>query len=251
MGDNVAHIPARPPAPDAVCITPTYEEIHAALDHARDYRMIAGIFGPAGGGKTTAASAYAAEVPGVRIFRATTRTRTAPELRTALAEEFGAWERPRSERVIFHAIHSVLSGHGRAPMLIIDEAHNIADSGIEMLRYLNDPHDGDGAVALALVGNPITVSMREGRNRAMHGQFLSRLRPLLMLDDTSDEDFEAFFDHRKIAGARPRASIKKAARDRGGLRAAAFIIDRAYATAGPRALELGDVERAIAFLGYI
>jgi len=251
MGDNVTRIPARAGAPAGLCATPTFRDIYAILDYARDQGMLAGIFGPAGVGKTTAVGAYAAAVPSVYIFRATMRTRTERQLREAFAHDFDVWQRGAHEAAVFAAIRSKLSAGGENGILIIDEAHVLADGALEMLRYLNDPHAGHQGIAIALVGNPVTVSQREGRNRAMYGQFLSRLRPLLMLDDTSDEDFEAFFDHRKIAGARPRASIKKAARDRGGLRAAAFIIDRAYATAGPRALELGDVERAIAFLGYV
>lgn len=243
MANSVTRFVAKKTTSAAFCDTQTATAIWNALEFAHQHTSFAAILGEGGIGKTTTVRAYAEQNSGVQVIHASIRIRTVIQLVDALGRLTGIYERASESRV-FEAIRR--SGS----FLIVDEAQFLSDGAIELLRYLNEPAAGKDKIGIALVGNPVVIAEREGKNRALYTQFLSRLRPRLILGAPLAEDYEALFDFHKIGGARSRDRIQRAAERFGALRAATFIIDRAREIAGDQTVGLSHIEEAITFLGY-
>lgn len=244
MANSVARFAAKDQSSAAFCETPTAKVIWGVLEHAHRHASFAAIIGAAGTGKTTTALAFAAQNRDVRVMQASIRVRAPMQLVRELARLYGL-EHVRVTS-LYEEIVSVMSG-----FLIVDEAHLLSDPAVELLRGLNDPLPGRNKIGVALIGNPVFIGVREGKNRHLHAQFLSRIEPYLIVPEPLDEDFNDFFDANKIVGARSRKLIQEAADRRGGaLRTAAKIIAYARELAGDQAIGMGHIEQAIEFLGY-
>jgi len=244
MANSVTHFAAKDQSSAAFFKTPTATAIWNVLDRAHKKMSLAAIIGAAGTGKTTTALAFAAQNRDVRVMQASIRVRAPMQLVRELARLYGL-EHVRVT-YLFEEIISVMSG-----FLIVDEAHLLTDPAIELLRGLNDPLPGRNKIGVALIGNPVLIGNREGQNRPLNAQFLSRIEPYLIIDEPLAEDYDEFFDAHKIAGARSRKLIQEAAyRRAGALRTAAKIIACARELAGDQAIGMGHIEQAIEFLGY-
>jgi DNA transposition AAA+ family ATPase len=244
MANSVTRFVAKDQSPSAFCETPTATAIWNVLDRARRQMSLAAIIGAAGTGKTTTALAYAARHPDAHVIQASMRIRAPMQLVRELARLYGL----QHVRVtsLFDEIVSVMSG-----FLIVDEAHFLADPAIELLRGLNDPLPGGNKIGIALIGNPVLIGAREGKNRPLHAQFLSRIEPYLYITAPITEDYDEFFDAHKISGARSRKLIQDAADRRGGaLRTAAKIIACARELAADQAIGMNHIETSIEILGY-
>lgn len=235
--------------------TPTGVAIWNTLNYAQERACLAAILGAGGIGKTFTVDAYAAENPKVHVIQGTPRIRTAKQLLEELERQVFTGTCTVSETELFRVIR-------REPrsLLVIDEAQFLTDGGLELLRSLNDPGrgwngkpdwSGGFMIGIALVGNPVVVSQREGKNRSLYSQLLTRFRPRLILGASLMEDYEVLFDHHNIAGAPSRKRIQAVAdRKEGGLRTATFIIERAQEIAGDQPVTLDHIQEAVTFLGY-
>lgn len=129
--------------------------------------MMGVIVGPAGVGKTMCARAAAQMIPGAIYLRVNQSSRRGPGLMNAIARELG--EDRRGSLIRLHdAVGARLRGSGR--LIILDEAHQLAQSGLDSARDLHD----DSQVAIVLVGTHRLHDAVNDRD-VYFGQFSSRI----------------------------------------------------------------------------
>jgi len=129
-------------------------------------------------------------------------------------------------------------------LIIIDEAQNLGDDALDILRSLHDKT----SASIFIGGNPKVMAKPDSARERDMAQFYSRLAVTLRFDETSDEDLKAFFDHHQIVGARARALLRTHAgrSNLGTLRRISYYVEICHELAGEgQPIELGHVEKAV------
>jgi DNA transposition AAA+ family ATPase len=240
-------IPFPPPNAQSPCTMPMHRSMLEIMRYAQENKTLGCITGPGGIGKSTAAKAHRASDPRVRLVEATSRTRTDRQLMAAIARALGFYSVCLEEAHFFNDLRRHFADGG---LLVIDEMQFLKDSGMNLVRHVNDPVGKEG-IGVVLIGNQIAISERAGKTRHLHTQLLSRLCPRLHLDQPDDDDYAEFFDHHRIMDKQARAVIRRASDAFGAFRVATRIINRAREIAGAgHSIDRALVDRAISYLGY-
>jgi type II secretory pathway predicted ATPase ExeA len=137
-----------------------HDEAVARIRHAIAHRHIGVIAGETGAGKTLAVRAALRGLEPARHLPIyiPDPSHGARGIHQAVAEALGA--RPPHSRATLARLAGTLLDHelderGRTPVLIVDEAHLLADRDLEALRLLtNTDMDAASSFALLLVGQP-------------------------------------------------------------------------------------------------
>lgn len=136
-------------------------------------RSIGLVHGRAGSGKSMTAGALLLAIPGAILIRIGEHQRTSVALRSALRAalrlDAGRSRRSAEHKPVHERIYDVLRDSGR--LLIVDEAHQIAASG---LNYIRDLYDECNIPVLLLCTKDLLDVIRRDADPD-HGQLYSRL----------------------------------------------------------------------------
>jgi hypothetical protein len=202
--------------------TPTGERIKGALEFAHMTPSVAVIYGPAGIGKTVAASRYAqgcAYRSAVHV-KAGEFNKTPTALLELITNKLGVVGNAYRVDALMGAIIREM----RAPALvIIDEAQHLSMSTLDGLRYLYD----EGGIGLALVGNEMVFTQIARGRRAMFAQLESRVGVYLSITRPEPGDLDAVLAAWGVSGRDERALAQQIAAAPGALRVLAHVLRQA------------------------
>ena len=141
---------------------------------AADLGTMALAHGPTGIGKTMVAHVIAERFPGCLYIRTSTGNRSYAKLRQIVAQRLRLYARRRRREdtvglTLDERIFDKLRGSNR--LLIIDEAHELHDTG---LKFLRDLHDECGQLPILLVCTKDLRDRIRKDNDEDHGQLYSR-----------------------------------------------------------------------------
>ncbi|MCO6436516.1 MAG: AAA family ATPase [Phycisphaerae bacterium] len=142
--------------------------------------------GPTGIGKTMVAHAIVDRYPGAMYLRVSRGNTTHMALRRLLAKELHISDprglrRDRRRLTFDEMVFNILRDSGR--LLVVDEAHRLADSGLEFLRDLYD----ECHVPIVLLATKDLVRRLEEDKDEDHGQLFSRFAMFLELTRGADK----------------------------------------------------------------
>jgi len=203
--------------------------------------------GEVGTGKTTICRAFLEQLPKqVDVALVLNPALTAPELLQTVCEEFGiaVSENESSLKVLLNRLNDyLLKAHakGKRPVLMIDEAQNLAPEVLEQIRMLtNLETHTHKLLQVFLIGQP---ELRESLERRELRQLAQRITARFHLLPLSSEETKDYIDHRLAVGGaeRPlftRTAIRRVFRLTGGVpRLINILCDRAllgaFATSCP------------------
>jgi type II secretory pathway predicted ATPase ExeA/tetratricopeptide (TPR) repeat protein len=174
--------------------------------------------GEVGTGKSTAVKAILAQLPLGTPRALVSHTSLSPrQLLIEIAVKFGLpEEEPVSKRRLLSQLQELLAGHargGKRAVLIVDEAHLLADSCLEEIRLLSNLHmDGLPLLQTCLVGQPeLNERLRQDHLR----QLRQRISVRYVLKVMSKVETREYLEKRlRVAGcARPKELFSPEASD--------------------------------------
>lgn len=212
--------------PGDICDTPTMTDL-ANLFHLCQAEGELGIVtGEPGAGKTTAARRYAADNRGAHLV---TMSPAASALVPSLARiggMLGAFPSRSGACAWSDAICAELSYQLHPHVLLIDEAHHLADISVEEIRAIFDAT----GVGVVFIGSR---EIRERWAAKRWAQLASRVYQRIDLAGPMPGDIDAICVAAGIEGKRARDLMRRAAGMPGGLRVVRKILGVAAKLSGP------------------
>ncbi|MBW7907177.1 MAG: AAA family ATPase [Phycisphaerae bacterium] len=182
-------------------------EIFGAIKTGIQLNKCPVIIGPPGCGKSKHALAFAAQRPQTYLLtipeRNTGATAVSQLLCDVLTDHRGqrgslAMVRAQPHARRMHAVREFFSRRRNA-VLIVDEAQNLVETGLELLRGLHDSTDpaGQRCMPVVFLGDERFFALlgetKSGRRTRITGQLARRMYPILNLQDLADDDGGAFY----------------------------------------------------------
>lgn len=201
-------------AKEGFALTPTARSIHAVLHTCRHARVLGLVMGEPGVGKTEAALAYREEDGNVFYLKITKAISCVRDLLKAICEQLDIYvDKSTGDRERFHSIVQDLTRRRSSPpLLVIDEAQNLDNDALELIRDLFD----DSRCGIVMIANPHLTSRwikPADKRRLYHFQQLQgRIAKQMMIERPLPEDIEAICDCHGITAKDARARVSKAAR---------------------------------------
>lgn len=204
-------------AKDGFALTPTARSIHAVLHTCRHARVLGLILGEPGVGKTEAALAYSESDAAVFYIKITKAITCVRDVLKALCEQLDIYvDKSTGDRDRFITIARALRDQrdwpNSPPLLVIDEAQNLDNDALELIRDLFD----DSRCGIVMIANPHLTSRwikPADKRRLYHFQQLQgRIAKQMMIERPLPEDIEAICDCHGITAKDARARLAKAAR---------------------------------------
>ena len=197
------------PEPDFIYWTDAHSKAMAALEYGAIARFpVLVLSGEIGSGKTTLVSELCRRLPSQFNVGLITSITDEPEniLRWALTA-FGQKIEPNSDSVQLYQQFRLLlareSRDGKRNILVIDEAQNLSDASLEVLRLLTNINADDvELLQIILVGQPSFMTRLQSREQVQLSQRIGAEYHLPLL---SNAETEKYILHRmETAGARRR-----------------------------------------------
>ena len=239
--DEMNAAAARVPVGPGFINTPTADRLTSALMFAQTMpAMVLAVLG-AGMGKTFTAREYLKR-PVTWLVTMRPTTKSVQRMLQVIAQELEIAERGMGN--LEDAIGKKLQRNGRKPLLIVDEAQNLTDDAVNMLRYFLDAY-GTG---IALLGNEELYS-RFGNSspKPAFAQLASRFGMRMRQLQPTAGDIDAVVNAWNIADPAVRSLSAALGRRPGALRQISETLKLAsvYAAGADRAVTAEDVKLAI------
>lgn len=220
-----------------ICDTPTMTDL-ANLFHLCQAEGELGIVtGEPGTGKTTAARRYATDNSGAYLVTMSPAASALVPSLARIGEALGAFPSSSGACAWSNAIHAALSYQFNPHVLLIDEAHHLADTSVEEIRAIFDAT----TVGVVFIGSREIRERWAGKRWA---QLASRIFLRIDLNGPLPADVDAICAAAGIEGKRPRDLIRRAAGTPGGLRVVRQILRVAAKLSGPGPLKSEHIEAA-------
>lgn len=195
--------------------TPTARSIHAVLHTCRHARVLGLILGDPGVGKTAAALAYREEDADIVYLKITQPISCVRDLLKEICKQLDIYvDKSSGDCERFQSIVQGLTGpHLSPPLLLIDEAQNLDNDALELIRDLFD----DSRCGIVMIANPHLTSRwikPADKRRLYHFQQLQgRIAMRIMIERPLPEDIEGICDCHGITAKDGRAILARAARN--------------------------------------
>lgn len=184
---------------------PVFDEPLVALKRSVDARSSAALIAPSGTGKSTLLRTLAAQLPEARYrvhyVKVTDLCKRdmCYEIATAISAR-PAGNYPALVRSIQERLTAMTNADAVRPVLLVDEAHDLRQNVLGMLRILtNFEMDSRLVVSVILAGQP---PLRETLRRERLEDFARRLTHYAVLRPLSRPEMQRYIEHRcTIAGA--------------------------------------------------
>ncbi len=209
-----------------ICDTPTMTDL-ANLFHLCQAEGELGIVtGEPGAGKTTAAKRYAADNSGAHLVTISPAASALVPSLARIGEALGAFPGRSGACAWSDAICAALSYQIDPHVLLIDEAHHLADISVEEIRAIFDAT----GVGVVFIGSR---DIRERWSGKRWAQLASRVFQRIDLDGPMPADVDAICAAAGVEGKRALDLMRCAARMPGGLRVVRKILRVAAKLSGP------------------
>jgi type II secretory pathway predicted ATPase ExeA len=187
------------PDPDYLYLSPTHSEALASILYAiRNRRGFMSLVATPGMGKTTLLLQLLKQLEGSARTAFLFQTMCGPEdLLRSLLEDLGVSSSGASIVALQGELHGLLLAEaqkGRRVVVVIDEAQNLSDSSLELVRMLsNFETTKDKLVQIVLAGQP---QLREQLASPALLQLRQRIAMSARLDAFNEEETRLYIDHR-------------------------------------------------------
>jgi DNA transposition AAA+ family ATPase len=208
------------------CDTPTAIDIRNVFHICHVEGELGIVTGEPGVGKTSAAQRYVAASRCAYLITMSPATSALVPSLTRVGEGIKAFPSTGSACAWSDAIRGRLSYEEDQPVLLIDEAHHLADAAVEELRAIFDAT----SIGIVFIGSR---ELREHWSGKRWAQLTSRVFQRIDLEGPVAADIEAICKQAGVEGKRPRELLRRAAAMPGGLRVVQKILSVAAKLAGP------------------
>jgi hypothetical protein len=209
-----------------ICDTPTMTDLTNLFHLCQAEGELGIVTGDPGAGKTTAAWRYAADNSGAHLVTMSPAASALVPSLARIGEALGAYPSSSGACAWSNAIHAALSYQFNPHLLLIDEAHHLADVSVEEIRAIFDAT----SVGVVFIGSR---EIREAWSGKRWAQLSSRVFQRIDLDGPMPGDIDAICAAAGIEGKRARDLMRRAARMPGGLRVVRKILGVAAKLSGP------------------
>ena len=210
---------AREAADAAFCRTPTADAILSTIDRALEMRCIGTVVGAAGTGKTSTLRWYASTAEGARYCVMNQAKASLGAVLAQVCEALSGSVGNGRPYDLYDIICNAI-GLNRIRVLMVDEAQNVNDRNLDVLRSIHD----DTGVALIFAGND-TLRSRFGNTQAAgFAQVTSRIGARVELDMPTVADVAALARHAGVHHPHAIAFLEELVDNRSGLRAIARLL---------------------------
>ena len=207
------------------CDTPTASDLANLFRICHAEGELGIVSGEPGIGKTSAARRYAGKENGAYLVTMSPATSALVPCLTRIGEAIGAFPSASGACAWSDAIRTRLSCEPDPQLLLIDEAHHLADASVEEVRAIFDAT----GIGLVFIGSR---ELRERWSGKRWAQLTSRIFQRMDLDHPMPGDIDAICTAAGIEGKRPRDHLRRAAALPGGLRVVQKILGVAAKLAG-------------------
>jgi DNA transposition AAA+ family ATPase len=221
-----------------ICDTPTMTDLANLFHLCQADGELGIVTGEPGVGKTTAARRYAADNPGARLVTMSPAASALVPCLARIGEALGAFAGATGACAWSEAIRATLAHQIGPRLLLIDEAHHLADVSVEEVRAIYDAT----RIGIVFIGSRDIRARWSGKRWA---QLTSRVFQRIDLDGPIPADIDAICAAAGIDGKRSRDLMRRAAKMPGGLRVVRKVLDVAARLAGTgNPVKLEHVEAA-------
>lgn len=219
-------------------------ELFAAFVYAQKLPTIAIATVVAGMGKTMAAERFQSTRPHVFHITLSPSSSSPYLLKMEIAEQLGI--QTRDAAMLKSAITNALHRDGHSALMILDEAQNLTEEGINELRYFRDMAN----CGLVLLGNDeVSTPYASSDTRNSSPQVARRIGVRMSVLKPYAEDIAAFIDAWGLEGDDLRETATKIASRAGALGALGETIKAASIIAGGKSLTADDLRCAYQLRG--
>ena len=247
---DIVKLPNREPsAKSAFCRTGCLRDIYSVAERCQRAHAMGLIMGPSGTGKSAAAKAFVSETHHAFLVTVPGGELEPFPLLTRIAACLGAYNPNTGLMPLYEGLADFLCGpEGHGGVLILDEFQHATYKAIEILRSLHQ----DTAFPMVFMGDCRLHRFwaeKAGRGGEDYAPFRGRLRYVLDLPASLDDDIEALLDHLSIRGQRPRTLLRKQAATEEGLHAMFQVAAIAGDLAEGGSIGVDHIEAALALRG--
>lgn len=218
--------------------TPTMTDLSNVFHLCQAEGELGIVTGEPGAGKTTAARRYATDSKGAYLVTMSPAASALVPCLARIGEAIGAYPGSSGACAWSDAIRAALAYPISPHLLLIDEAHHLADVSVEEIRAIFDATK----IGVVFIGSR---EIRERWSGKRWAQLTSRVFQRIDLEGPMPGDVDAICMAAGIEGKRPRDLMRRAANMPGGLRVVRKILGVAIKLAGPdQPLKAEHVEAA-------
>lgn len=228
-----------------LCDTPTVAMLGNLFSLCQIDRELGLVTGEPGVGKTSAARQYVVSHTGAHLITMSPASSALVPCLKRIGANLSAYPSGTGASDWSDAIRTVLAYDPDPHLLLIDEAHHLADQSVEEIRAIFDA----ARVGVVFIGSRELRDRWSGKRWA---QLTSRVFLRIDLEGPQADDIDAICTATRIEGKRSRTLLLRTAKRPGGLRLVRKVTDVAAKLAGPGGTITAEhVEKALASRGEI